>query len=280
MRAATNGSGVQTRWPGDPVVWESTSYVSPGQRPQLRHPPGDRRRGPGQLSGLRQGRPDRLSPGCGEPALAAGAAPGRPRRRGVRPALRSAAPATGLCHDPPQRPVAQQPTAARPGRRPTPACRAAPSCAGWPSARRRRAACTSGRPARRAGFTPAPTAATVGRRSTTTLTFTTIHAFAADPTDPEVAYAGAWGGGTWKTVDGGANWTLLPEAPVSAAALAVDPRDPQIVYATDRTEPTLWQSADGGQHWWRRFRAGDDVQPAASAGRGPAPGRHRVRLGL
>ncbi|MBE9508951.1 MAG: hypothetical protein IMY86_12995 [Chloroflexi bacterium] len=90
------------------------------------------------------------------------------------------------------------------------------------------------------------------------LTFSTIHAFARDSSNPDVAYAGVWGGGTWKTEDGGATWTLLPEAPASAASLAVDPRDPQIVYATDRTEPTLWQSADGGQRWWRRFNAGSD----------------------
>ena len=89
-------------------------------------------------------------------------------------------------------------------------------------------------------------------------TFSTVHAFAADPFDPDVAYAGLWGGGTWKTENGGVTWDLLPNAPVSAAALAVDPHDPLMVYATDRTEPVLWQSADGGQHWWRRFHAGDE----------------------
>ena len=90
------------------------------------------------------------------------------------------------------------------------------------------------------------------------LTFSTIHAFARDPADPDVAFAGVWGGGTWKTEDGGASWTMLLEAPASAAVLAVDPRDPQVVYATDRTGPTLWQSADGGLHWWRRFNAGPE----------------------
>lgn len=90
------------------------------------------------------------------------------------------------------------------------------------------------------------------------LTFSTIHALARDPADPEVAYAGVWGGGTWKTEDGGQSWTLLQEAPASAAGLAVDPGDPQVVYATDRTEPTLWQSDDGGLHWWRRFNAGPE----------------------
>ncbi|MGD9048952.1 MAG: hypothetical protein PVF77_12930, partial [Anaerolineae bacterium] len=88
------------------------------------------------------------------------------------------------------------------------------------------------------------------------LTFTTIHAFARHPADAEIAYAGVWGGGTWKTEDGGASWRLLPEAPASAAALAVDPLEPETVYATDRTQPTLWQSNDGGESWWRRFDAG------------------------
>jgi hypothetical protein len=45
---------------------------------------------------------------------------------------------------------------------------------------------------------------------------------------------------------------------MSAAALAVDPDNSQTIYATDRTEPTLWQSDDGGQHWWRQFNAGAD----------------------
>jgi photosystem II stability/assembly factor-like uncharacterized protein len=89
-------------------------------------------------------------------------------------------------------------------------------------------------------------------------TFSTVHAFAADPFDGDVAYAGLWGGGTWKTEDGGTSWDLLPDAPVSAAALTVDPHNLQTIYATDRTEPVLWQSADGGQHWWRRFHAGDE----------------------
>jgi photosystem II stability/assembly factor-like uncharacterized protein len=90
------------------------------------------------------------------------------------------------------------------------------------------------------------------------LTFSTIHAFARDASDPDVAYAGVWGGGTWKTEDGGASWTLLSDAPISAAWLAIDPSDPQVIYAADRTGPTLWQSADGGLHWWRRFDAGPE----------------------
>jgi photosystem II stability/assembly factor-like uncharacterized protein len=89
------------------------------------------------------------------------------------------------------------------------------------------------------------------------LTFATIHAFVRHPADPDVAYAGAWGGGTWKTENGGLSWTLLSEAPASAAALALDPQHPETVYATDRTQPTLWQSKDGGQTWWRRFDAGE-----------------------
>jgi photosystem II stability/assembly factor-like uncharacterized protein len=101
------------------------------------------------------------------------------------------------------------------------------------------------------------------------LTFSTVHAFARHPLDPDVAYAGVWGGGTWKTEDGGVSWELLPEAPASAAALAVDPHDPDTLYATDRTQPSLWQSNDGGESWWRRFDAGTEYSRLQALGVDP-----------
>ena len=265
LRAATNGSGVQTRWPGDPVVWESTSYVSPGN----------------DLSYV-----TRLATDGGDPAnllafdkgdhtvyrLVAGSLPWQPVLR-----LDEAGDEVyDLLYDP------QQPQRAYATTRLSGLWRSTDGGATWSPANtglpggaalRGLAVDPAQGGALYAGQTGAPSAslrAGPGRLYTSTdggghwsplnddLTFTTIHAFAADPSDPDVAYAGAWGGGTWKTTDGGASWTLLPEAPVSAAALAVDPHDPQTIYATDRTEPTLWQSADGGQRWWRRFRAGDE----------------------
>ena len=79
--------------------------------------------------------------------------------------------------------------------------------------------------------------------------FTTIHAWAVSP-DGMTAYAGAWGGGTFRTRDGGASWDEIdaPEA-FSAAALALDPSSPDIVYLADRTSPVLYRSDDGADSW-------------------------------
>ena len=257
LRAATNGSGVQTRWPGDPVIWESTSYISPGN----------------DLSYI-----TRLATDGGDPAnflafdkgdrtiyrLVAGTLPWQP----VLHLESQGDEVYDLLFDP------HTPNRAYATTRLSGLGRSSDGGASWTPA-------SSGLPAgailRGLAADPTPVGALYtgqigapGRLFTSSnagsswsllnndLTFTTIHAFAADPTDPNVAYAGAWGGGTWKTTDGGTTWTQLPEAPVSAAALAVDPHNPQTIYATDRTEPTLWQSADGGQRWWRRFRAGDE----------------------
>jgi len=257
LRAATNGSGVQTRWPGDPVVWESTSSISPGN----------------DLSYV-----TRLATDGGDPAsflafdkgdrsvyrLAAGSLP-------WQPVLSLADPGDevqDLLYDPHNSRRAYATTRLGGLWRSTDGGATwAPASAGLPAGAALRGLAADPAPggALYTGQTGAPgrlfTSANAGGSWSPLnddLTFTTIHAFAADPTDPEVAYAGAWGGGTWKTTDGGATWALLREAPVSAAALAVNPHDPQTIYAADRTEPTLWQSADGGQRWWRRFHAGDE----------------------
>jgi photosystem II stability/assembly factor-like uncharacterized protein len=257
LRAATNGSGVYSRWPGDPAVWERTSYVSAGN----------------DLSYV-----TRLAAGGGDPATFLAFDKGdRTVYRLVsgnlpwQAVLSLADPGDevyDLLYDP------QHPHRAYATTRLSGLWRSSDGGASWSPAN---AGLAGGAALRGLAVDPAPAgplyvgqtgapgrlhASADGGASWSPLnddlTFTTIHAFAADPANPDVAYAGAWGGGTWKTTDGGASWTLLPEAPVSAAALAVDPHDPQTIYATDRTEPTLWQSADGGQRWWRRFHAGEE----------------------
>jgi photosystem II stability/assembly factor-like uncharacterized protein len=76
-----------------------------------------------------------------------------------------------------------------------------------------------------------------------------VAAVAFDPTNANVAYASVWGGGAFKSVDGGRTW-FLSSAGLYAAfvnALAVDPLDPRAVYAG--TTQGFYRSHDGGQNW-------------------------------
>ena len=70
-----------------------------------------------------------------------------------------------------------------------------------------------------------------------------------DPTHPDTVYAATWLGGTWKTTDAGAEWTLLEGAPLSATALSVDPLHPNVLFLANRSSPTVWRSVDAGASW-------------------------------
>jgi len=98
------------------------------------------------------------------------------------------------------------------------------------------------------------------------LTFTTIWGHSQlqiDPDDKETVYAGTWGGGIYKTGDGGHNWEGLTETndldgPFSPTCLAVYPgREQSILYACDRTDPIVWRSKNGG-HSWHKFHVFDE----------------------
>jgi photosystem II stability/assembly factor-like uncharacterized protein len=60
-----------------------------------------------------------------------------------------------------------------------------------------------------------------------------ITAIVAHPTDPNVIYIGAAGGGVWKTIDGGSTWTPLTDGQstlfIGAIALALS--NPNVIYA-------------------------------------------------
>ncbi|MHA2210534.1 MAG: WD40/YVTN/BNR-like repeat-containing protein, partial [Candidatus Thorarchaeota archaeon] len=71
-----------------------------------------------------------------------------------------------------------------------------------------------------------------------------------DPSNPAVAYAGTWLGGTWKTMDAGATWNLLENAPISATAIRMDAQNSNILYLADRSTPTVWKSFDAGATWF------------------------------
>ena len=72
----------------------------------------------------------------------------------------------------------------------------------------------------------------------------------ADPRNPGTLYAGTgYGGGLYKTTDGGANWTLLnPE--LGPAYLAIDPQNTNTIYAgvggSGNSGAWMFKSTDGG----------------------------------
>jgi uncharacterized repeat protein (TIGR01451 family) len=59
-----------------------------------------------------------------------------------------------------------------------------------------------------------------------------VSALAVDPTNPNVVYAGAAGGGVWKTTDGGIHWTPLTDKQPSLAvgSIAIDPSNHSVIY--------------------------------------------------
>ncbi|HRY46005.1 MAG TPA: hypothetical protein P5164_18900, partial [Thermoanaerobaculia bacterium] len=75
------------------------------------------------------------------------------------------------------------------------------------------------------------------------------YGLALDPKDANVLYAGAFGGGVWKSTDGGARWGRLSGLPAEETvnAVAVHPTDSRTVLAAGFT--ALWRSADGGSTW-------------------------------
>ena len=82
-----------------------------------------------------------------------------------------------------------------------------------------------------------------------------------DPTNANIMYTAAVGGGVWKSTDAGVNWTqltdlLLPN--IAVASLAMDPKNSQILYAGtgegvfngDAIRGTgIFKSTDGGATW-------------------------------
>jgi hypothetical protein len=59
-----------------------------------------------------------------------------------------------------------------------------------------------------------------------------VTAVAVDPTNNNVVYAGAAGGGIWKTTDGGGTWTPLTDQQASLAigSIAIDPENHLTIY--------------------------------------------------
>ncbi len=121
-----------------------------------------------------------------------------------------------------------------------------------------------------------------------------VRSLAIVSSEPETLYAGTYGGGVFKSTDGGASWVAAAPAirNQTIPALAVDPSQPKTVYAGTYGDG-LWKSADGGATWKRVLYAGPDsggqqapinaiaVDPAnskivyAATDTGPNDGVHR-----
>jgi photosystem II stability/assembly factor-like uncharacterized protein len=81
------------------------------------------------------------------------------------------------------------------------------------------------------------------------LTFSTIHEMAIDPTDEDRVYAAPWGGGMWRSTDGGQNWNAMDVPTVSVSAIVIDPGDGDHMWIGDRTGPNVYETPDGGETW-------------------------------
>ncbi|MDN5273936.1 hypothetical protein QTO31_18365 [Chloroflexus sp. MS-CIW-1] len=73
-----------------------------------------------------------------------------------------------------------------------------------------------------------------------------IYALAIDPTTPSTLYAGAYGGGVFKSTNGGATWSAVNTGLSNKEvwALAIDPINTNTIYVA--TYGGVFKSANGG----------------------------------
>jgi photosystem II stability/assembly factor-like uncharacterized protein len=84
----------------------------------------------------------------------------------------------------------------------------------------------------------------------TSLTDTDVESFAIDPTNTQVIYAGTYGGGVFKSVNGGSSWSKINTGLTNSEvySLAIDPTNTQVIYAGAELGG-LFKSTDGGSNW-------------------------------
>jgi photosystem II stability/assembly factor-like uncharacterized protein len=86
-----------------------------------------------------------------------------------------------------------------------------------------------------------------------------VCAVAGVPSQPDVYYFGATGGGVWKTTDGGINWEAVADGQIgtgSVGAIAVAESDPNVIYA-----------GMGESTWRGNVSHGDGVYKSVDAGK-------------
>jgi len=77
-----------------------------------------------------------------------------------------------------------------------------------------------------------------------------VYALAANPVDPTTVYAGTWGGGVFKSLDGGVNWSAVNTGLTDqrVRVLSIDPLNPTTIYA-GTSDGGVFKSIDGGSNW-------------------------------
>ncbi len=78
-----------------------------------------------------------------------------------------------------------------------------------------------------------------------------ISAIVIDPIAPQNVYAGSWGGGVYKSVDGGSHWSPINQGldNLVIVSLAIDPVNPSILYA-GTYKGKVYKSANAGATWF------------------------------
>jgi photosystem II stability/assembly factor-like uncharacterized protein len=123
----------------------------------------------------------------------------------------------------------------------------------------------------------------VGWRVHESLVGTNPECISLDPLNPSRAYCGTFGGGLWKTDDGGQNWNKIGKDFISSpnvTSVSVSPLERgneefNVVYAG--TEPSeFYRSNDGGQSWERMINL-NNLSSSQSWSFPPRPWTHHVR---
>jgi len=87
-----------------------------------------------------------------------------------------------------------------------------------------------------------------------------INEIAFHPTNPNIIYAGASGGGLWKTSDGGTTWTSLTDGMPNLAisGIAVSHTNPDVIYiltgdgdSEDLASIGVLETTDDGENWFQ-----------------------------
>jgi hypothetical protein len=80
-------------------------------------------------------------------------------------------------------------------------------------------------------------------------TFVTVHEIAVDPQKDSIVYAAPWGGGLFRSEDGGQTWKSISTPSNSLVSVVIDPKDSNHLLLGDRNGPTVFESTDYGITW-------------------------------